>query len=49
VYLPSWLPESVMLYNGKDKFFVEYTIRAQFTPTSNNDFAKDPYFPLKGN
>lgn len=32
VSLPKWLPESTVLKTEKHKFFMEYTLRAQFVP-----------------
>ena len=32
VYTPGWLPESTLFKTRKDRFAVEYTIRAQFSP-----------------
>ena len=32
---------------GSEKFFVEYTVRAQFTPVSAAGFVADRRFPLK--
>jgi len=47
LYLPSWLPESTSLKVGSEKFFVEYTVRAQFTPLTATGFVADRRFPLK--
>ena len=41
VYLPPWLPESVELKTKLDKFFTEYTLRAQFTPTDAKFYVHD--------
>lgn len=41
VYLPKWLPETTTLKTEKSKFFMEYTIRAQFTPTKQADYCFD--------
>lgn len=47
LYLPSWIPESVGLKAATEKFFVEYTVRAQFTPTTAAGLVADRRFPLK--
>jgi hypothetical protein len=41
VKLPSWLPESTVLKTERHKFFMEYTIRAQFTPKNSKDYVFD--------
>lgn len=40
VKLPEWLPESTVLKTESCKFFMEYTLRAQFTPMHQCDFAQ---------
>lgn len=47
VYLPEWLPESCLYKSKTDKFWVEYTLRAQFTPVDKKMFVYDPVFQSK--
>ena len=47
LYLPQWLPESTSLRFGSEKFFVEYTVRAQFTPSTAAGYVADRRFPTK--
>jgi hypothetical protein len=42
VKLPHWLPESTVLKTENSKFFMEYTLRAQFVPTNKDDYCFDP-------
>jgi hypothetical protein len=40
--LPDWLPDSVIFKNQQgEKFFVEYTIRAQFRSDKPKDIVVD--------
>lgn len=41
VKLPAWLPESTVLKTERHKFFMEYTLRAQFTPKNSKDYVFD--------
>ena len=41
VKLPPWLPESTILKTERHKFFMEYTLRAQFTPKNSKDYVFD--------
>jgi len=47
LYLPAWLPETSAFAYKKDKFFTEYTIRAQMTPKDPSHFVQDSRFPGK--
>ena len=47
VYLPPWLPESCLFKGKLDKFFVEYTLRAQFTPLNPKMYVYDPVLSNK--
>lgn len=45
IYLPPWLPESALFKTDKERFCVEYTVRAQFTPTIAAMYVTDKLFP----
>lgn len=45
VFLPTWLPESSLFKTKKDRFTVEYTLRAQFTPRNTAMFVDHPLLP----
>ena len=47
VFTPSWLPESSIFKTRKDRFTVEYTLRAQFTPRDPNLYVDHPTLPGK--
>lgn len=47
LYTPNWLPETALFTTKKDRFMVEYTIRAQFTPRDHRNFVDHPTFPNK--
>ena len=47
IYTPGWLPETSLYKSKKDRFTVEYTIRAQFTPRDHKHFVDHPKFPKK--
>ena len=47
IMIPDWLPETCVFKLDNKKFFVEYTIRAQFLPTNKEQFAHDIRFPNK--
>ena len=47
VYTPGWLPESTLFKTRKDRFAVEYTIRAQFTPRDPSLYVDHPTLPGK--
>lgn len=47
IYTPNWLPETAILKTIKDRFTVEYTIRAQMTPRDHRNFVDHPNFPRK--
>ena len=47
VYTPGWLPESTLFKTRKDRFAVEYTIRAQFTPKDSALYVDHPTLPGK--
>lgn len=41
VKLPKWLPESTIIKTDREKFFMEYTLRAQMTPLNPKDYVTD--------
>ena len=41
IFTPNWLPESSLFKTRKDRFTVEYTLRAQFTPRNDPDLFVD--------
>jgi hypothetical protein len=47
LYLPEWLPDSIDLKLGSERFFVEYSVRAQFTPTLSNEMVTDLRLPKR--
>ena len=47
IFTPSWLPESSLFKTRKDRFTVEYTLRAQFTPRNPALFVDHPTLPGK--
>lgn len=42
VYTPSWLPESTIFKTLRNRFIVEYTLRAQFTPRDPGLYVDHP-------
>lgn len=47
VRLPQWLPESTILKTETCKYFMEYTLRAQFKPKNPNDYVFDEKLPKR--
>ena len=47
IFTPTWLPQSSLFKTRKDRFTVEYTIRAQFTPRDPKFYVDHPLFPNK--
>lgn len=47
VKTPSWLPESTILKTENCKYFMEYTLRAQFKPKNPNDYCFDEKLPKR--
>ena len=47
IFTPSWLPESTLFKTTKDRFTVEYTLRAQFSPRDTNQYIDHPVNPGK--
>lgn len=45
LYLPDWLPDSFEVEKGKERFLVEYTIRAQLTPLNPAHLVTDMQLP----
>jgi hypothetical protein len=44
---PTWLPESTVLKTQNCKFFMEYTLRAQFRPKNESDYCFDDKLPKR--
>ena len=42
VYTPTWLPESTIFKTLRNRFIVEYTLRAQFTPRDPSLYVDHP-------
>mmetsp|Transcript_38493 Transcript_38493/g.50463 ORF Transcript_38493/g.50463 Transcript_38493/m.50463 type:complete len:165 (+) Transcript_38493:100-594(+) len=42
IYTPTWLPESTLFKTLKNRFTVEYTLRAQFTPRDPQNYVDHP-------
>ena len=47
IFTPMWLPESSLFKTKKDRFTVEYTLRAQFTPNNQANYVDHPIVPSK--
>jgi hypothetical protein len=45
IYLPEWLPDSIEMKIGAESFFVEYTVRVQYTPVYANEMVTDSRMP----
>lgn len=47
LYLPEWLPDSLELESGGERFVVEYCLRAQLVPATASDLVTDLRLPKR--
>jgi len=45
IFTPTWLPESTLYKTLKNRFTIEYTLRAQFTPREPSHYVDHPQLP----